>query len=340
MENRNVEEVKEEDLTFVVCGKIIIDGNYSTIKSLNSIKKYFPTSTIVLSTWENEENLQYLDKKLYDVLILNPYIQPKYRYYLSGKYEKDNRLNSINQQIKLVTSGLNVVKTKFAVRFRTDFLLKSNKIIKMYNVCSEIMKKYDEIYKIFQERVLVYDYYTQNPRAHLGGFSYAVSDCLQLGLTDDLKKCWNGDYISDDNLNYFEIHKKTKKENPYLFNHRYINEQNFFLGIVRRSLKLELPNYYWDNSKDNFIIDFEKIVASNLIVLGGEIIGVSSKFEGISKQKLLTSSKAMELYINYNDDSKKCRAIQIYFKEIEKFLPFKKKLKTFFRKIVRISVFY
>jgi len=46
--------IQSNEISFVIQGPIVPDGPFSTINVCGSIRKYFPDSEIVLSTWENE----------------------------------------------------------------------------------------------------------------------------------------------------------------------------------------------------------------------------------------------------------------------------------------------
>ena len=256
------------NVTFLVCGQIEENGYIKTIDVLRSIKHRFPDSSVVLSTWEGENTDDF--KALCDEIILNKRIKCHYKYYIDGYAENDPRFNSVNLQRKLAFEGLKRVSTDWCAKTRTDFYFMSNQILKEYIGGRKKYKIRSEGYQcVFKERVLVYEYYTQNTRKHNGYFPCAISDCLQMGLTSDLKKLWNDKTVPDEDLNFFNINKSLDAENIYHFNHRYICEENFFLKFIEDYPWFPIPQSYADRSNPEYVIMFEKIIAGNFLVRGG-----------------------------------------------------------------------
>lgn len=100
------------ECTFVVQGPILPN----TKECLDSIRKHYPASTIILSTWDTEDT----SSLTYDTLVLNT--DP-------GAYEwKCKTYNNTNRQIVSTLSGLEAVKSTYAVKTRTDIEITNNNL--------------------------------------------------------------------------------------------------------------------------------------------------------------------------------------------------------------------
>lgn len=104
--------IEGHEITFVVQGPVqIFDGRdqpeNATELCISSIRKYFPDSTILLSTW-HEQDLSGLD---FDELVENE--DP-------GPLDYGPIRGNINRQIVSTRNGLQNVKTKWAAKIRSD----------------------------------------------------------------------------------------------------------------------------------------------------------------------------------------------------------------------------
>ena len=108
-----------KDITFVFQGPIINEDD-ATKKSFISVRKYFPDSKIILSTWKNSnfDNLDF-DEKIETQ-------DPGAENYL---YKNQKSFNNGNRMILSSYNGLINVKTKFAIKLRTDMYMQSNNLI-------------------------------------------------------------------------------------------------------------------------------------------------------------------------------------------------------------------
>ncbi|MCI8285824.1 MAG: hypothetical protein HFE90_11335 [Firmicutes bacterium] len=296
---------KKNDITFIVCGKINLNGEWNTYRCLMSIRRFFKDSTIILSTWEDED-IKSLSS-LYDKLVLSKNLSDNdIDYFLKSSNMK--KPNSINSQRILLYSALKNVETKYTIRLRTDFYFYNDNIFYFYTKYNSILNKRELNYKIFDSRILVYDHFTVDARMRAGGYTYMISDCLQFGLTSDLKKLWDGKMVDYSILNWFEDHKDSSWSNPDKFNHRYNAEQLCLFTAIKKALpNLELPQWYYDNTNDNYVFECEKVFASNIIVGDGVQLGISSKFENYEYDYLLTFNRLLELYLeNVDPENKQC----------------------------------
>ena len=292
--------IKDEDITFVVSGLIGIYGSYDVITCLSSIRRFFPKSRIILSTWEGER-VEKIRSELYDEIIIMPEPETEFvRVHLPNSpfYE---RKSTGNRQQLLVNAGFKRVATKYAVRMRTDFYLTGRDFLDFYLKWTDTLNKTDENFKIFKQRVLVYNYIVHHSRLRHFGFAFSLSDIFHFGLTEDLLKLWDGHQTSTNRLNYFSKHPNSIWYNPDLFNQRYVEEQNILINVVRKNLKLRIPKYYYDNSSDIYMFETEKVLASNVIIAEQEQLRLHSKFDSWSLNDIFDFKSFLVLYLHNVD---------------------------------------
>lgn len=263
---------RKEDLTFVVCGKVLTGGKLRTVDCLASIRRYFPTSTIILSTWQNEpvEDLE----GLYDELVLSDatLCPPQY----SSLLNRD-RPNTGNLQQVSGHAGLSRVKTRWAVKTRTDFILTGDHFLTFYQHWEPILDVRCSDKVIFKRRILAPWLFTKVPE-HTRQ-AYQLSDFFQLGLTEDLLLLWDGHQESEDTMDYFNRHPDSPFDNPEHYNHRYNVEQTFFLNVLRAKLEVYLPRWYCDPKVNEHLEEIHKVYASNVLIGTLFELGLKTRWE-------------------------------------------------------------
>ncbi len=249
--------VDSKDITFVVQG--IVSGKSSdkekeryTYLCLKSIRKYFPDSTIILSTWKGED-IRNLD---FDLLIEND--DP-------GVSVLGDFTQNCFRQIVSSVEGLKKVKTKYSVKVRSDLIFKSQNFIKYFEKYNNLA--FDDKYKILKERVLML--LPCNPRRRLK-FPYNAVDWFYFGLREDVLNIFDiplvyGEYIQkhehDDN-------KEKKCISPYS------GEQYIWVTFLSKYKKINFKHLR-DISNDN-IEESERYFANNTILITAKMAGINS----------------------------------------------------------------
>lgn len=299
-------DVDKSDITFVVAGKIVLSGEFNTHRCLSSVRRFFPTSKIILSTWEGEpiESLG----GLYDTLILSREPGEKPVSIFLRDSPLGYKYNSINLQQFSVHAGMEKVSTSFAARLRSDTYLINDNFLCFYKKWAGCLTKTDPVFRLFQERLLVYRAFTQDPRQGDDIPVYMLSDCFQFGLTADIKKLWDGHQEPFESFNYFEDHPESTWENPARFNHRYNAEQYFFLNLIRKAgLDVKLPEYCFDRSRAAFIPESEKVYAANILIGNNRQLGISYKVTDDIDPCCFTLERLIEIYLqNIDPDNEVC----------------------------------
>lgn len=234
-----------------------------THKCLASIRQYLPGAKIILSTWAGQ-NLSGLD---YDELVISPDPGINIRNFtLQGKPQKYNN----NRQIVSSKEGLKRVKTKYAMKLRSDNFLIGNGFVTLQKQYS----KRGSDYAFLQERVVVSDVFT---RKYAKGYPVAfhISDFFYFGCTEDVLAFWD--------IPLFEDFVPSKSSEINIGFPDFVTDctQALFLAALQRfDASIQLKSLL-DNSKDKLLLS-KQIIANNLIVAPLDMIGLGlcQKFLG------------------------------------------------------------
>jgi hypothetical protein len=270
MSNLLKNKINFNNISVVVQGNILGVSKVKTkdritYNGLKSIRKHLPKAKIILSTWECSDVTD-LD---YDELIFNKDPGPIYNMHLStSKKFPKNIANNINRQIVSTLSGLRKVKTKYAIKLRSDFSLTGTNFIKIFQKYNSYdHNNYKKNWKIFKNRILILDLYTRNPKKtnSILNFVYHPSDLFQLGLTDDLLNFWDIHLMDKKTAQYFE-NKEADKKNFLDFATRFCSEQYLWISVMKKNnIKFKPLNaYYEKNSKQKK--DTEYSFLNNFII--------------------------------------------------------------------------
>ncbi|MGZ9432284.1 WavE lipopolysaccharide synthesis family protein [Mycoplasma sp. 613B] len=265
-----MQKINQEDVT------ILINGKYDkyTKKSINSLKKRFPKSPILVSCWENDE----IDENpKVSKFILNK--DPGGFYITKFKYGIN-----INRIIVATQNGLKEVKTKYVLRIRNDLYFKNDNIL---NDFASFFHKRDEKYKIFDKRLISSTFFSCDyNNLSYGKIDYAylhISDWLNFGLTTDVKKFWEPVQLIKD-LNEFAYFNKKNDFLPVK-----MHPENYLPQFVfKENTNLNLEEVVGDDLKKKE--EFDKYVNENFITLESKQIGfynLKPRYKAVTKLFLL-----------------------------------------------------
>lgn len=291
---RSCRIVTDAEITFVVCGKTNSEGEFTVRRCLSSVKRFYPRAGIILCLIKGEDSVDSdLRAMCNEVIeISRPKNEEKSYIFLSGE-----KYNSLNLQSYMLNIGLQRVKTRYAARLRTDCCFYNDSFLAYYNKWNCVMRRYSEDYRLFKERILAFDCYTYDTRKLGGRYSYALSDIFIFGLTKDLINLWDGHKEHWKTFNYFKDKNNEKLYNPDGFAHQYIAEEYFLLNTIKKAkLRTRKPKWYCDNNED-YVWQTEKIYASNIVVGDGNQLGITSKYDNESRDRLLNIERLLEIYL-------------------------------------------
>lgn len=256
------------DLSIVVQGPVI-EG--ITERCLKQLRKIAPGAQIILSSWEGScvDNLEF------DDLVLSCDPGSNIDCYTDNP-DNLSKPNNHNRQIISVNAGLSLAKRAYTLKFRTDFILNSRFIFEFYDKACNVLQDYEDSFRIFEQRILVFG--TGNPRTMK--LAFHLADYVLLGYTRDMKKLWDIELSTDEELNYFR--QKNISRAPHYFNFRLCNEQSIWISALRKqSKKLHYPRYYYEIN-DDIVFDSERSLVNNFVFIDYYICDISSKFHWMS----------------------------------------------------------
>ena len=265
-----------KEITFIIQGPTYgKDGEKYAFHSSNSIRKFFPDSTIILSTWSNQ-NLEQIN---YDKLLLN--IDPGAEIAI----DQSKTLNNVNRQIVSTFAGLKESKTKYSIKIRSDLVLTNDNLIKVLKLRP---KKIEQMpLDLLKEYVLVSNVTSINPKSRLV-LPHHPCDWIYAGLTEDLYKIWNIDPMPKNWFRYFENNPwptEAWHETNYLSLFR--PESYIWSAFLKKQTKISFMSSF-DNSKKNLELS-ERYLALNLMILKNKTLGIKSLKNKITNITLLPS---------------------------------------------------
>lgn len=249
-------KIPNKEITFVLQGPIIHE-NEVTRKSCESIKKYFPESKLILSTWKNSNsNNLNIDQKIESV-------DPGANYYY---YFNDNEtLNNINRMITSSYNGLTSVKTKFSVKLRSDMYLQSNNLSKLLGIVNTSNCNYA------RKKIIIPSNMAINPDRELK-LLFHPSDNFFAGISEDLIDLFDIPLMNNEQMTYFKNYKsKSSEKSPILA--RYTCEQYLFYSFLKKKINLNFENAF-DNSEKNKSIH-DKVFSDLFLMFRNTKIGVN-----------------------------------------------------------------
>ncbi len=175
--------IDTREISFVVQGAL--DSKITPV-TIQSIRKNFPGSTIILSTWENSE-IKNVD---YDVLVLSKDCG-------SAVYDILGTNNNINRQLLSTQKGLKCVTTKFAAKVRSDLCFEDANFLRYFDA----FPTYDPKYKKVRSRLVTLSLYTRfinisdNAETNINGMAFYVSDWFLFGYTKDVLEYYSAPLI-------------------------------------------------------------------------------------------------------------------------------------------------
>lgn len=301
-----MEIINNKDITFVVQGpKLDI-----TEQCVRGIRKYFPKSHIIFSTWVGTD----ISKIDCDEAVFN--IDPgdcgDSFFPQDLKY---SHLNNLNRQILTSKAGLNLVKTRFSVKVRSDFIFTSDKLKILYQSLRNLHLSRNPQWSMFKERILTFPI----PNIERLEMAFHFGDLLQIGLTEDLLDLWSIPFITKADAQYCVEHNVYYEKRPRAY--RYACEQEiWFRNLDKHKIKYTKPDFYYSF---NDILGKETIQSfvNNLYWFEFGMVGVDTKFKWLENKNTFeyTFDDYYRWYNEYIGTSKELdKFYQRYQKAIEK----------------------
>lgn len=248
-----------EDISFVVQGAVVIGGGSDTKDVLLSIRKYFPGSKIILSTWPN----QIVADLEYDDLVISN--DP------GDKTPHGYKPSNLNRQLVSTKSGLSCVETVYCVKTRTDIEFVSNTLFDMF-------KRFDgdgelSEYKFVENRMVALNTTSFNVRKKIS-IPFAICDFLYAGNTKDVTDLYDVELCPEEDFCFFLSNEKPRLDPFPNFVSKNSPETYIWKSFVRRRIKLGDSTLYETNNELKTLA--EEILVNNVVLCNSKQLGVRS----------------------------------------------------------------
>lgn len=293
-----VNGIDTKDISIVVQGAV----TKATSRTLETVKKFLPGATVILSTWKHQD----ISELPYDILVENE--DP-------GAFPCDalqySVMNNINRQLISTQNGLRHCATLYAAKIRSDFYLESADFLKCFNK----YKKYDPEFCFVKERIVGCTVYSRNPRSKITPLTmaYCPSDFFFFGYSEDLKKLFDRPLISDVNEKmFFELYPENKSQLNYKDALcQFMPEQSIWMGFIKKYIA-DLDCRHRDDITEKNIILTEKTFANNLVLYSSDDLGVCASSQTLFSKGIpencLTHEDWVSLYRCYCEND--CSAMK------------------------------
>jgi hypothetical protein len=292
--------INSKDISVVVQGAI---DKELTPKCLASIRKQLPNAQIILSTWIGSD-VNGLD---YDILVENndPGNTPSFdlTIKMSPEIQKPKqKANNVNRQIVSTFNGLKLVKTKYALKMRTDFIIEHTGFLRYFGK----FKSHTNELRVFKEKVVSFS------GVHSNNLPFHPCDFLYFGLTEDLVTLFDIPLQTDAQAYYCKTHD-IDLENKYLdwkfFLPQFVPEQYIWTNCINKFYPQQIKTFesFSDLSGDNIrlseIAHVNNFICINLFQYGifplkKELLGLRKYYY---KSHLTNYIDYIHLYQKYCD---------------------------------------
>lgn len=273
-------KIDSKDISVVVQGAI---GDV-TQRCLLSIRKVLPKATIILSTWEGTD----VSGLEYDEVVFNQDPGSTETYLADYSPKKKNNLN---RQIVSTLNGLKKVKTKYALKMRTDFIMKHAGFTDWFDKFPKRTKEF----MVFTHKVVSYS-------GALKDMIFHPCDFMYFGLTEDLLLLFDIPLQNKEDAYYFNS-PQIIFGHEYFHSHRFSPEQHIWIECLKKKYPKQMSEV-----EDLCDMTEENQRNSEMSYLNN-FIGIDCQFFGVEPMKkdllclnrpvpkrLLSTSEYIELY--------------------------------------------
>jgi len=183
--------IENHEITFVIQGPVSSyegrnQNNSVTRQLIESIREYYPESFIILSTWNNQTELDQYEESV-DEIIKSEDPGP------IGT--KQSWFSNVNRQIISTRNGLEKSRTKYSAKIRSDFFFCQHFDFNKYLLSKNNLR---DSSNLFSEQILMCNY-----KGHYPLFPYFISDWFHFGRTEDLFDLWNVKLATENDANFY-----------------------------------------------------------------------------------------------------------------------------------------
>jgi hypothetical protein len=257
-------DIKNEDLTFVIQGPIIKGSDNLTTSSLvNEVEKFYPGSVIILSTWK-EQDLSEFRGRVQLIESVDPGGQVGWL--------QSGTQNNVNRQIVSTINGLCAVKTRYAIKIRTDAIIKGDQVRKL--LIKRPQRSMDTDFDILRELVIISNVTSYNPRFQIRRIHHPC-DWFFAGLTQDLLNIWNIPLMPQEWFQWFS-QEGTRSIGALNTDQdcRFDPEEYIWSQFLGKNQRIQFENSF--DVTDANLQCSEKYIARNLQIYPNSFLGIDS----------------------------------------------------------------
>lgn len=214
--------ITDDEITFVIQGPAAVRPLPAASQAIGSVRRCFPGSRIVLSTWNGEDDAPGLGA---DEIVRSD--DPGA---IADTALKTGLKNNVNRQIVSTNAGLARVRTRFAAKLRSD----ARVVGRGFTGLAEAFPLRRPQGRLFQRRITISREFTRSARSFVP-LAYHPSDLFQFGLTSDLLDYWDVPLLEGPALAAFIMTERPKTWFRMFDRFRYTTEQYLFLARLRRA---------------------------------------------------------------------------------------------------------
>ncbi len=247
--------VRESDITVVFQGPVV-HGSGGTAEQIRRTQLVLPHAHYILSTWTGSE-LAGIDV---DDVVLS--VDPGG---LSGIKRRDdaNEPNNINRQLLSTKRGMDLARTEYAIKLRTDSFLEH----------TEFLRWFERVRAGEPARIVASSLFTIDPTM-FEQMPYHVSDWFQFGETPVLQDYWSATFMNEGDATYYERHPYAEHSTfmDRRFRSRLAVEQYVASQYAAR-LGYKVPRYHNDLC-DEVTTGHQRFLAEQFLILDPWQIGL------------------------------------------------------------------
>jgi hypothetical protein len=214
--------IDSSQLTVLLQGPLREAGEDIASRAIESIREHFPHAQIVLSTTDSGPLPTYEGVHV---------VADSSAVHFD---DVNGNANNVNKLISSMAQGLAVASREYCLKLRTDHLVMGDRVLSLLGGGQEA--------SLFEERVSVSNLFLRNPTRL--PYLFHLTDTLQFGRTQDLRKLWNIGLMPPDYL-YLKGGPRTNPIGTFqgFTSFRLLPEQALFLRFAQlNGLQLDLPH--------------------------------------------------------------------------------------------------
>lgn len=260
--------IEFQEVTVVIQGPIdwSISSIYSrptTLMLTRQIRRLMPGAHIVLSTWADQS----VEGLSYDRVVFSEDPGPQ------GVWPSFTP-NNVNRQIVSTNEGLNVVRTKYVLKIRSDIILLSTEFM---NVYAGLPRLADDDRAIFKFPILSNNLTSRKSRAVLermpdNPLPLHPSDHVHFGHREDLRCLWGVPLQTDEDAFYFMDRVQPNRWRGHELS-RLAPEQHIFSEAISKYRKICIEDFA--DSSEKLLNDSDYYMTSHFYFMKDERFSIS-----------------------------------------------------------------